>query len=285
MALACTAEHDSATIHLFCLCSCACLGYLLCALFLIHLALPFSLQLNNITGSGMVLFPSLYQASGWFPVSIALLAVCGLSYICSIMVIEAMAAMPGNAKFDKRVECQFSPRITHGRKLGNSTACAHCNHKLAFVAYRAPILDLFLSSLRLCVQTPRWLIIIWAVSRQAHSLCPLACCPVQSPVDGLRLLTVHFHRRCLSASFLFVPGYGYGVTQVFFQLSLACNNISSIIQSVQVMDFAIADIFGRSCSVPEFSPEFKFYCPEAIDGQRTDCHAKQGLLHLSSVMC
>ncbi len=86
----------------------------------------------------MVLFPSLYQAAGWLLVTITLLAICALSYICAIMgeirhfqplarssyefffsrsrllllllckVVEAMAAMPGNARFDKRVEVSSS---------------------------------------------------------------------------------------------------------------------------------------------------------------------------------
>jgi amino acid permease len=63
-----------------------------------------ALLINNITGSAMVLFPSLYQAAGWFVVSLALGGVAFLSYLCSIMIIEAMAAMPGNHTFNKRVE-------------------------------------------------------------------------------------------------------------------------------------------------------------------------------------
>jgi len=137
-----------------------------------------ALLLNNITGSAMVLFPSLYQAAGWFLVTLALLAVCGLSYVCSIMIIEAMAAMPGNAKFDKRVEYT-------------------------------------------------------------------------------------------TLAYYYLGRHGYGITQLFFQLSLACNNISSIIQSVQVMDFAIAGIFGHSCATPEFYPHFRFACPPAVSGDIT----------------
>ncbi len=67
-----------------------------------------------------------------------------------------------------------------------------------------------------------------------------------------------------SLAYFYLGRVGYGVTQLFFQLSLACNNISSIIQSVQVMDFAIAAIFGKSCATPEFYPQFRFWCPEAV---------------------
>ena len=110
----------------------------------------------------MVLFPGLYQASGWLLVSLALLAICLLSYLCSVMIIEAMAFMPGNHSFDKRVEYT-------------------------------------------------------------------------------------------SLAYYYLGRTGYGITQLFFQFSLAFNNISSIIQSVQVMDFAIAAIAGKSCGIPEVS--------------------------------
>ena len=52
-------------------------------------------------------------------------------------------------------------------------------------------------------------------------------------------------------AYYYLGRYGYGVTQFFFQFSLAFNNISSIIQSVQVMDFAIVAIAGKSCAIPE----------------------------------
>jgi hypothetical protein len=72
-----------------------------------------------------------------------------------------------------------------------------------------------------------------------------------------------------SLAFFYLGRYGYAITQFFFQFSLAFNNISSIIQSVQVMDFAIAAIFGKSCAVPEFYPDFSFHCPPAVDGDIT----------------
>lgn len=42
-----------------------------------------------------------------------------------------------------------------------------------------------------------------------------------------------------------------------------------IIQSVQVMDFAIAAIAGKSCAVPEFYPNFGFHCPDPVSGDIT----------------
>ena len=52
---------------------------------------------------------------------------------------------------------------------------------------------------------------------------------------------------------------------VFYQLSLLTTNISLIVQSVQVMDFAIAAAFGKSCLLPQVSPRFAFTCPTAVD--------------------
>jgi hypothetical protein len=45
--------------------------------------------------------------------------------------------------------------------------------------------------------------------------------------------------------------------------------VSMIIQSAQVMDFTIAAIFGKSCAVPEFSPNPGFHCPPAVSGDIT----------------
>ena len=63
-----------------------------------------ALLVNNITGGGMVLFPSIMQQAGWFPVVLVLVVVAILSAIGSFMIIESMAMMPGNKNFDKRAE-------------------------------------------------------------------------------------------------------------------------------------------------------------------------------------
>jgi hypothetical protein len=59
------------------------------------------------------------------------------------------------------------------------------------------------------------------------------------------------------------------ISLVFFHLSLLTNGISMIVQSVQVMDFTIAELFGRTCAVPQFSPEFMFGCPDPKTGFST----------------
>ena len=63
-----------------------------------------SLLLNNMTGGGLVLFPALYQQAGWLICTAVLLVVLFLTIICGLMTIETMALLPGNSKFQRRVE-------------------------------------------------------------------------------------------------------------------------------------------------------------------------------------
>ena len=63
--------------------------------------------------------------------------------------------------------------------------------------------------------------------------------------------------------------YVYIAISVFYQLSLTITNLSLIVQSIQVMDFTIAAVAGRSCTVPQFYPTFAFACPEPVQGNIT----------------
>ena len=67
----------------------------------------------------------------------------------------------------------------------------------------------------------------------------------------------------------YLPRNGYYVVQLFFQLCITCNNMSMIIQSVQVMDFTIVAIAGRSCALPQIVPHFGFSCPDPVVGDIT----------------
>ena len=53
----------------------------------------------------------------------------------------------------------------------------------------------------------------------------------------------------------------YAVISVFYHLSLFVTNLSLIVQSCQVMDFAIVAIAHRTCALPQFYPSFGFGCP------------------------
>jgi hypothetical protein len=59
----------------------------------------------------------------------------------------------------------------------------------------------------------------------------------------------------------------YWMSFICYQVALLSTNIALIIQSVQVMDFAIAAVLGHSCLIPQFAPSFAVYaCPSAVDG-------------------
>ena len=67
----------------------------------------------------------------------------------------------------------------------------------------------------------------------------------------------------------YLPRRLYLLSQLFFQTALLTNNISMIVQSIQVMDFTLAELFGRSCAVPQFYPEVLFHCPAPVQGFNT----------------
>lgn len=67
----------------------------------------------------------------------------------------------------------------------------------------------------------------------------------------------------------YLPPRLYWASQFFFQASLLANGVSMIVQSVQVMDFTIAELFGSSCALPQFHPTFAFHCPPAVTGEST----------------
>jgi hypothetical protein len=59
----------------------------------------------------------------------------------------------------------------------------------------------------------------------------------------------------------------YFVSFLFYQVALLSTNIALIIQSVQVMDFAIAAVLGHSCLIPQVAPSLSLYsCPAEVDG-------------------
>jgi amino acid permease len=107
-----------------------------------------ALLINNVTGGSMVVLPQTFQQAGWVLPVMALFGVAALSVTCGLMIIECMTLVPGNNRFQKRLEY---------------TNIAH-------------------------IYFPTWL---------------------------------------------------YWIAQIFYQLSILAQNISMIVQSVQVMDFTL----------------------------------------------
>jgi hypothetical protein len=59
---------------------------------------------NNICGAGMVQIPVMFQTAGWLFPLIAFLLVAMLSYYASLYLTRAVAWMPGNQGYQKRIE-------------------------------------------------------------------------------------------------------------------------------------------------------------------------------------
>ena len=66
-----------------------------------------SLLFNNITGPGMVSLISIYITAGWVPATILFIVVGLISGQVSVYLIDAMQMVPGNDKFEKRVELMY----------------------------------------------------------------------------------------------------------------------------------------------------------------------------------
>jgi len=128
-----------------------------------------ALLINNVTGGAMVVLPATFQEAGWLLPVFVIIGIATLCCICAIMLIEAMTLVPGNNRFQKRLEYT----------------------NLAAIYF------------------PPWL---------------------------------------------------YWIVQLVFNLSIMANNISMIVQSVQVMDFTLVALTGYSCALPQFAPEFAFTC-------------------------
>eukprot|EP01084_Bolivina_argentea_P177791 307460_1 len=59
---------------------------------------------NNTVGPGLVLFPALYQQSGWFSTSSSTILLCFMSYIIGIMLTLSIRKIPHNQKDDLKIE-------------------------------------------------------------------------------------------------------------------------------------------------------------------------------------
>jgi len=75
------------------------------------------MMLNNILGPGIADLPALYQQAGWLFPSLFVLICAGSCLLSGEMLVIAMRAMPGNNRFQRRVEystlCShyFSPKF------------------------------------------------------------------------------------------------------------------------------------------------------------------------------
>jgi len=75
-----------------------------------------SLLINNITGPAMVTIPLVYQSAGWFTPTLCLIVMTILSSLASTFMCEAMACIPGNERFQGRVEFSTLVNFFFGRE-------------------------------------------------------------------------------------------------------------------------------------------------------------------------
>jgi hypothetical protein len=71
----------------------------------------FCLNLNNITGPAMVSIPVIYQQAGWLPTTLGMVIVMIIAAFSSTMMCKAMALVPGNERFQSRVEIEGLAKI------------------------------------------------------------------------------------------------------------------------------------------------------------------------------
>eukprot|EP01113_Clastostelium_recurvatum_P011973 TRINITY_DN1616_c0_g1_i3.p1 TRINITY_DN1616_c0_g1~~TRINITY_DN1616_c0_g1_i3.p1 ORF type:complete len:544 (-),score=152.42 TRINITY_DN1616_c0_g1_i3:105-1541(-) len=69
-----------------------------------------------MTGPAMVTIPVLYQQSGWLTPTLAFVIVGILTYFASCFLCEAMASVPGNNKFQGRIEFSTLARFYFGHR-------------------------------------------------------------------------------------------------------------------------------------------------------------------------
>merc|ERR1711871_1040220 len=63
-----------------------------------------ALEINNITGPGILTLPYMFKEAGWCVPLIVFVLVTILSSLSCTTLCEAMSRIPGNSKFKRRVE-------------------------------------------------------------------------------------------------------------------------------------------------------------------------------------
>ena len=59
---------------------------------------------NNIAGPGMLVLPRVYKEAGWVLPSLVLALICVGSGLAAIFLVDTMARVPENGRFQRRIE-------------------------------------------------------------------------------------------------------------------------------------------------------------------------------------
>jgi amino acid permease len=76
----------------------------------------FTLLVNNLTGPGMLGFPSLFQKAGLIPVLCGISFVCISASLCGTFLADSIASIPNNHNFDMQVDFSSAFRYTVGEE-------------------------------------------------------------------------------------------------------------------------------------------------------------------------
>ena len=84
----------------------------------------FSLLWNNITGPGMVTLILIYSKCGWLPATVLLVMFGVFSGLSAGFLCDAMTAIDGNARFERRVEMMYlAEKLLHRYTYWACLAC------------------------------------------------------------------------------------------------------------------------------------------------------------------
>jgi len=70
----------------------------------------------------MLALPIVYQQTGWLMPTVVLVVVCCCSSLCGTFLCDTISRVPGNAKFEKRVEFETVFQIFLGNIWGTVTS-------------------------------------------------------------------------------------------------------------------------------------------------------------------
>lgn len=110
----------------------------------------FALLTNNMTGPGMMGLPLLYHEAGFLPATVAIIFIGVCSGFCGTMLAETISLIPGNSKFERKIEYSSGFRMIIGGRwffIAEMLLLSACFVQvLAGLVETAQSLDSFLAS-------------------------------------------------------------------------------------------------------------------------------------------
>jgi len=138
------------------------------------------LIVNNVNGPGMLELPALFQTAGWVPCVLMLGLACAISSILSVMFAEAIAKIPGNGQYCRRMEFSSVFEAFMGRRWFYITQLTFFlflfTQNVASIVSTAQSLDAYLASTAL---GEAWALQLW-------------------PLPSLGLTSWHVPKSCLA---------------------------------------------------------------------------------------